>query len=56
MCRELAGARLSSLKTGFTVNYIDNTLVHLLQHLKSCLSVKPHLGGSSDSQIELVWT
>lgn len=56
MCRELVGTRLSSLKTGLTVLATDYTLVRLLQHLKSWLPLKPHLGGSSDSQIELVWT
>lgn len=56
MRRELVGARPRSLKTGLTVLTIDYTLVHLLQHLKSWLSLKPHLGGSSDSQIELALT
>lgn len=56
MCRELPGPRLSSLKTDLSVLYIDYTLVHLLQHLRSWLSLKLHLGGSSDSQTELVWT
>lgn len=56
VCRELLGARRSSLKTGLAVLYVDYTLVRLLQHLRSWLSLKPHLGGSADSPIELVWT
>ena len=52
MCRELVGARLSSLRTGLTG---DHTFVRLLQHLRCWLSLKPRLGGSSDSQIELGW-
>lgn len=56
VCRELVGARLSSLKSSVTVLAVDYTLVRLLQNLRSWLSLKPRLGGSSDSQIELIRT
>lgn len=56
MCRELAGARLISLKVELAVIYLGYPLVHLLLHLRSWMSLKPYLGGSSDSQIGLTWT